>query len=92
MAFAPVAIEHGVVGDLVQHLMSEDVFTHPFERRTSPRQRQLAAGERGQLLGGLRLDGGQRLGPRTPRRRCWLAGGRAFRGRAAVQPSLQHAS
>ena len=91
VAFALVALEHGVVGHLVQHLMAEGVLAQAVELRIRPGQRQFALHHRGQLFGGLGFHGRQGL---VPEHRAHHAGllQRAFLGRRqAVQPGLQHA-
>ena len=92
-AYALVALEHRVVGHLVQDLVAEGVFAQAVERT----RRRAAAPARartseGSCSAGLRVDGRPAPGPRTPRRSTLACCSARFScARQAVQPRLQHA-
>jgi hypothetical protein len=63
VAVAAHALEHGVIGDVMQDLVLEGVFPQPVELGLRVRDRQLASRQAGEMLRGNNVDGGERLIP-----------------------------
>jgi 2-vinyl bacteriochlorophyllide hydratase len=86
---APQALQHGVVGDLVQQLVMKGVLVHAIEACLGPADHQLAPGHAGQRAGGAGIDRRHR---RVPEHQD---GGRGLLQRLllvrpqAVEPRLQ---
>ncbi len=92
MAFAALALEQAVVGDLVQHLVLEGVFAHAVERgvlgAAPPARAAPARAARPAACASMR---GQRLVPEHEADHRGLLQRQLLGRRQAVQPRLQHA-